>query len=204
MNKQVSTSVINKIGRLAPIIALSVMLCGCGSEKSGETRITIDKDGAVTSTIYDDFGEEYYDLSELEDMATREISYYNSEYDSPKITLSDSKTIGDGEVMLSMQFESADDYSHFNQVTFFYGTVAEAQERGFSISGDLLDSNGIKISKEALADYSERHIIISSDKTKIVAPFNIEYATRNVVIKDKKEADLSEVFDDNVQLLLSK
>ncbi len=194
----------NRIRSIAPFIALSVILCGCGSEDSRETRITIDKDGVITSTIYDDFLEEYYDISELEDMATREISYYNSEYDSPKITLSDSKATDDGEVMLSMQFDSYVDYSHFNQVTFFYGTLADAKESGFTISDNLLDSNGLKLSNEQALELQDRHIIITSDKTKIVAPYSIEYATKDVVIKDKKEADMSEVSDDIVQLLLSK
>ena len=190
--------------RIAPIIALSVAICGCGSDDSRETRITIDKDGVITSTIYDDFLEDYYDVSELENMATNEMSYYNSEYDSPRITLSDSKAIDDGEVMLSMRFESSVDYSHFNQVTLFFGTVTEAKENGFAISDNLVDSNGIRLSVDEFANLQDRHIIITSEKTKIVSPYNIEYYTRNVKIKDKKEADLSDVSDETVQLLLSK
>ena len=183
---------------------MSVILCGCGSDDSLETRITIDKDGVITSTIYDDFLEEYYDISELEKMAENEISYYNSEYDSPRITLSDSKADDDGEVMLQMQFESSVDYSHFNQVTLFFGTVTEAKEKGFAISDNLVDSNGISLSMDEFSGLQDRHIIITSEKIKIISPYNIEYSTRNVKIKDKKEADLSEVSDETVQLLLSK
>ena len=137
-------------------------------------------------------------------MATNEMSYYNSEYDSPRITLSDSKAIDDGEVMLSMRFESCVDYSHFNQVKLFFGTVTEAKENGFTISDNLVDSNGIRLSVDEFANLQDRHIIITSEKTKIVSPYNIEYSTRNVKIKDKKEADLSDVSDETVQLLLSK
>ena len=68
----------------------------------------------------------------------------------------------------------------------------------------LVDSKGETISFDNVDDISDRHIIITGDKVTIAAPYNISYMTKGVVLKDKKEADLSGVSTDIVQLLLSK
>ena len=199
---------VNRIkGVATAVLAVSffaVSVYGCGEKKITETKLSINKDGSINNVIFDDFGEEYYELSELEDMAADEISYYNSEYDSPRISLEESTLSEDGKVSLSMNFSNYIDFAHFNQVTFFYGTVSEATDKGFSVSGDLVNSQGETISLDELDDINDRHIIITGDKTGIIAPFKISYMTKGVVLKDKKEADLSGVTADIVQLLLSK
>ncbi len=200
MNKSAGVRFLN--------IVLTFFVCiattGCGATEEGQSGIAIDKEGAVTSVIYDDFGEEYYELSELTDMAAQEISYYNSEYDAPRIELTDAQTSEEGIVRLAMEFSNSTDYSHFNQVTLFYGTLAEAEENGYKLSGDLIDSDGVKLSSVELDGLRDRHIIISSEKIRINTPYNIAYTTRGVLITDKKEADLSYVSEDAAWLLLSK
>ena len=198
----------NRIGKIftaAFVVSIfAVSICGCGKEKNTETKLSINKEGNITSVIFDEFGKDYYDLSELQDMAADEISYYNSEYDEPKITLEESELSEDGQVSLKMVYSNYIDYAHFNQVTFFYGTVAEATNKGFSVSGDLVGTDGRQIVLDEINDLNDRHIIITGDKTGIVAPYNISYTTKGVNVKDKKEADLSGVTVDVVQLLLSK
>ena len=177
--------------------------CGAGEEKV--TSVAIDKDGKVTNVIYEDFGEEYYDIKELSDMAASEISEYNVEYSSPKITLEKAELVEDDTfARLTMTYDSASDYSHFNQVSLFYGTIEEAQKKGYEISGSLVNSTGEKIETSYLEDHKDRHIIITSDKSNIRTPYNIEYMSGGVTLVDKKEADLSAVTTDTVQLLLSK
>ena len=182
----------------------AIFLCACGSDKASETRITVNKDGTILNVVCDGFEKEYYQLSELEDMAAKEITYYNSEYTTPRINLEESVLSDDGEVSLKISYSNYIDFSHFNQVTFFYGTVDEASSRGFSLPGDLVSPDGEKIVPGDIDDLDERHVIISGDKTKIEAPFNISYMSRGVSVKDKKEADLSAVTNDVVWLLLSK
>ena len=203
--KGLSTNRIKGVTTAALAVCFFVVsVYGCGEKKISETKITISKDGSINNMIIDEFGKDYYELSELEDMAADEISYYNSEYDSPRISLVESSVSEDGQVSLSMDYSNYIDFAHFNQVTFFYGTVSEATDKGFSVSGDLVDSQGETISLDEIDDINDRHIIITGDKTGIIAPFKISYMTKGVVLKDKKEADLSAVTADIVQLLLSK
>ena len=202
---QYGTNKIKKITAAAAFVSVfALFVCGCGAKKPSDTQLSISKDGVITSSLAEHFDKEYYSLSELEDMAADEISYYNSEYSSPKINLLQSEVSEDGNVLLSISYNSYIDYAHFNQLTFYYGTVADAADKGFSVAGDLVDSKGETISFDNVDDISDRHIIITGDKVTIAAPYNISYMTKGVVLKDKKEADLSGVSTDIVQLLLSK
>ena len=180
-------------------------LTGCGDTGSQATSVTIDKEGKVANEIYENFDQEYYDLQGLEDMAASEISEYNVEYDAPKVSLDKVELLEDATLAkLSMTYDSPSDYSHFNQVVLFYGTVEEARDRGYEVSGNLVDADGNKIDPEVLEGSGEKHIIITSEKININAPFNIEYMSKGAVLKGKKEADLSEVNTDTATLLLSK
>lgn len=181
-----------------------MVLSGCGKETQFDTRLSLDKDGVVVSTIYESFDQDYYDVAELSDMATEEISYYNSEYISPRISLDETvKLENQPYVKLVMTFDSSVDYSHFNQELLFFGTVQEAVESGYELSAGLVDSDGQKIDLGS-GDFLDRHIVISSEKVIIETPYNIEFMTSGVALRDKKEADLTNVLSDSVQLLLSK
>ncbi len=180
-------------------------MTGCGEAKTGITSVAIDKEGKVTHEIYEKFDRDYYDLQGLSDMAAQEISEYNVEYDTPKVTLGKAELIEDDKVArLSMVYESASDYSHFNQVSLFYGTVQEAIDRGYEVSKGLVNASGEKIDQEVIDKSLENHIIITSEKIDVITPYNIEYMSNGVSLNGKKEADLSAVTADSVQLLLSK
>ncbi len=180
-------------------------LSGCGERANAVTSVSIDKDGKITNIIYEEFDKDYYDLDELSDMAASEISEYNVEYSSPKVSLEKAELVEDGaRARLSMSYESASDYSHFNQVSLFYGTVEEAVNKGYTISKSLVDASGNKIDEAFIDEHPDRHIIITTDKSNIKTPYNIEYMSNGVILSDKKEAVVSAVTTDTVQLLLSK
>lgn len=203
--EQNGTNRIKKITAAALALGVfAVSLCGCGAKKSPETSLSIDKDGVITSVLVESFDQDYYSLTELQDMVADEISYYNSEYTTPKISLEESLVSEEGVAVLTMKYNSYIDYAHFNQMTFFYGTVDDAKDRGFAIDKDLVDTKGETGAIDEIEDLGLRHIIIAGEKIGISTPFNISYMSKGVVLKDKKEADLSGVTSDTVQLLLSK
>ena len=180
-------------------------MTGCGESKAQITSVSIDKEGKVTHEIYEKFDQDYYDIQGLSDMAASEISEYNVEYDAPKVALEKAEFIEDDKVArLSMSYESASDYSHFNQVSLFYGTVQEAIDRGYEVSKGLVNAEGDKIDQDVIDGSLEKHIIITSEKIDVITPFNIEYMSNGVSLNGKKEADLSAVTAESVQLLLSK
>ena len=196
------------IKRILPIFGAGVisfaMLTGCGQKAPEVTAVTIDKDGKVSNVIIEEFGIQY-DINELSEMAATEISEYNAEYPEPKITLDTVEKIDEGSfAKVAMSYEGAADYAYYNQCTLFYGTVQEAIDAGFKVSPELVNNAGEKVDLTAVMDHPDRHIIITTDKSNFKTPFNIEYRTQGVVLLGKKEAMLSSVTDNSVQLLLSK
>ncbi len=197
--KQVTLAAVLLVGAMA--------VTGCGQQDKNVSTISIDKDGKISYLIYEDFSEDYFDIQELSDMASEEIAEYNSEYISEKVKLDSVESVkgDDGSfVKMIMDFESSDDFTNFNQESLFYGTVEEARDKGYTVSGSLVDKDGEKLPDDFLEEHAERHIIITTDKIRMVAPFNIEYATKGVKLSGKKEAELADVTADTVQLLLSK
>ncbi|WP_026651842.1 hypothetical protein [Butyrivibrio proteoclasticus] len=190
------------VGILCATVMLS-MLAGCASGKADVTNITIDKNGKVTNAIYEDFGQSYYDLDELSDVALTEISTYNNEYTQEKVTLESAEMLEEsGSVKVVMKYESAYDYAHFNHLTLFYGTVKEAIDSGYTIEG-LIDKSGTAFAGD-LSEYYDNHIVITSDRSNIRTPYDVAYMTAGVVLLSKKEAVLQDATTDTVVLLLSK
>lgn len=198
----------NKIALAAGMaLCLAGVASGCGQQKENVTTMTIDPEGKVSYVIYEDFSEDYYDATELSEMAEREIAEYNSEYISEKVALLGTEVIQDedsSKVKLEMTFDSYSDFSNFNQESLFFGTVKEAREQGYNVSTGLVDNKGEKLPDSYLEDHEDRHIVITNDRARIVTPYNIEYMSNGTVLNGKKEADISAITADTVQLLLSK
>lgn len=204
MKKYVETG-INKILLLVPVAALmGIILTACGASSPEVTLLEINKDGEIKNVIYEEFGEDY-DLGELTDMASREISSYNSDFISPKLSMEEPEIIDNGAfVKLTMDYKSASDYSHFNNISLFYGTVQEAVGKGYAVPDDLIGRDGEKMEKDFLEGNQERHIIITTDRSNIKTPYDIEYASEGVMIINKREAMLEDAKGDTALLLLSK
>ena len=198
----------NKIAAACSMtFCLALVAAGCGQQKENVTTMTIDSEGKVSYVIYEDFSEDYYDVTELSDMAEKEIAEYNSEYISEKIALLETEVIENedqSKVKLKMTFDSYSDFSNFNQESLFYGTVKEAREQGYKISTGLVDDKGEKLPDSYLEDHEDHHIVITDDRSRIVTPYSIEYMSNGTTLNGKKEADISAVTTDTVQLLLSK
>lgn len=206
-NRAVKSS-FNKIvvaGSAAIIGAL--VLCSCGNQQEMVSTMTVDSEGQISYVIYEQFTEDYYNVDELSKMAQDEIDVYNSEYISRKIDLTGTELVEDDDrtfVRMSMTYDSFRDFSNFNQESLFYGTVSEAKEQGYKLSAALVDSKGERLPDSYFDDHGDRHILITNDRANIITPYNIEYMSNGVKLNGKKEADVSAVTADNVQLLLSK
>ena len=189
---------------LITVAVLCLLLSGCGREADFTTSVTIGKNGDVTNVIYESFEGDNYDLTELTDMATSEISSYNAECLSDKVLMESAELIEDGSIAkMVLKFVSYTDYESFNKTALFYGTVQDAVDRGYSVSADVVNADGEALGEDSLTDYLDKHVVITKDKSNFVVPFNISYATKGVTFV-KKEADLSSAASDEVILLLSK
>ena len=187
------------------MISFTSLMTACGTSSPEATSIEIDKEGAVTNVIYEEFKEDYLSVDELKGMASSEIEAYNSEYISPRITLDGVELDEDGGfVKLSMTFKSAEDFSNFNEETVFYGTLEEARQSGYSISSNLVDKGGAAPEDGYVDDHPESHIVITTNKANFKTPYSIKYMSKGVILLNDKEAVLQDTTGESVQLLLAK
>ena len=190
---------------LGALIVMAFMLAGCGKEKSLVTSVEIDKNGAVTNTIIEEFDQSLYNLDELSELASSEVSAYNSECLSERIAVESVEMLKDEKtVKMVLKFNSTNDYASFNDTALYFGTVQDAIDRGYEISTELINPEGQVLSSEGLSDYLSRSIIITEDRSVFITPYKIEYYTNGVKLNGKKEAITSDATSEVIQLLLSK
>lgn len=158
--------------------------CGDGTESSQEdtTSIEIKKNGSIVQHIVEDFSAEYYNLDELEQTMQDEIASFESTSENGKVELEKVQE-KDGKVYVDVQYEDAECYTAFNQMTVFAGTVSDAYNAGYSLDVTLYsntDGDGASIGKEELLEMGDRHLVIVEEAVKVKTPGDILYFTNDV------------------------
>lgn len=160
---------MKKLGMPAAILILfATMLSGCGQSKGPkdirESTLVIDKSGRVTAYLVEEFDKTYYNLSELtamvqEDAADFGWSAANSE--QVKIVSVEPMEGDSSRVVVTYQFEDAGSYEKYIKDRLFYGTVAEAIQRGYG-DGVTLQSvkDGTVISDNDLLQRLGEYLVI--------------------------------------------
>ncbi|MEE8886335.1 MAG: hypothetical protein SOI56_07205 [Eubacteriales bacterium] len=185
---------------LFPVItAAAVFASGCTLPNSANnTSIQVDEEGAVTETIIetrdDDFSEE-----ELTDYINNSIQEYDSDGD-PSVTLDSCKVDGNS-VHIVMKYNSVEDYSNFNQVTCFLGTIQEAIDAGYDVDQAWYDADGNAATEDDTTQISERKnewkIFIVSEQIGVRVPDKILYTTSNVTVTGRMTANVDTVMADS-------
>ena len=92
-----------------------------------------------------------------------------------------------------MSYASGDDYSKFNQVTFFTGDVLTAYQAGYDFSGKFQSVEkgqvtGADVTGNDILNSYNYGLVILTEPILVKVPGNIVYASDNVEITGKKSA----------------
>lgn len=190
---------------ISPCIVILLMLsagCGLGTNisKMDTSTIQIGKDGSVDNLIVEDFDEGLYSIDELKEMTDQEITSYNLANEEDSVQVKDIK-LEDGKARMEMTFKTAEDYAGFTYEKLTYEAVSSAKLRGQSIV-NLVDTDGNAVPSEAIDALSDEHIIVTSNKDKLVLPYKVKYVSAGVVIEKSNVVDLSQVGDDGEALIV--
>ena len=127
------------------ILALGLcmgLLTGCGSSYAAEeSTVFVQKDGKIVSTDVEEFDENLYSKEELEEYVNQYISEYTDEYGKKSVKLKDI-SVADGTAVLSIEYATAEDYTRFNGIELFAGSVAEALAAGYGFTAEFADVSG--------------------------------------------------------------
>ncbi|MBO4456322.1 MAG: hypothetical protein J5802_01235 [Butyrivibrio sp.] len=206
---QKNTSKFNRITKMITVSVLSTVFCfvlaGCGSKKQDTSSIAIDKEGAITYTICEDFDGNNYDVEEFREKALENINDYNQDSLGDRVFLESVKFDQDTmKITVVLKYTTSSDFEHHNKVKFFYGTVEEARDAGYELMANLVDPDGKAPKEELYEQYKDKHVVITDCRDDILTPAKIDYVSKGVVLDGKKKAALSKSNNEYVQIVLSK
>ncbi len=161
------------------------------------SSLSIEKNGGITSTIVESFGESYYDEDGLKSMIESDISQYTSAHETAQIKLKNIK-VKDSMVNVLIEYGGYQDYAGFNKENFFAGTIRDANTAGFDLNVTLKSvSDSTEISKSKLLEMGDNHIVIAnvegtdqtvSDQIRVNCFDEILYISDGVTTTGKKSA----------------
>lgn len=99
-------------------------------EPKEPAAVSIGEEGTVTETIQEELDQVYYDAEELRSMIDSEVAAYNSGHGENAVQVI-SYEAANGQVKLVMEYASSEDYSEFNNIEFYYGSMIGAQLEGY-------------------------------------------------------------------------
>lgn len=186
---------MKKIILIAVMVLLLPVLFGCKktnielkAEDIHTDTILVREDGTVQSAIVEEFGKEYYDLSELDAFTTKEIEKYNKSA-SPDAITKQSLILNEGDAVLILNYTSLEHYNAFNEVKSSLYSAKEALANKKLPDSFLSVKDGSSVSKEtALKNEKYKVFFINADTDVIVNGKIMYYDNAVLVNKNKVEA----------------
>lgn len=184
----------------ALVVCLSVLLfSGCGPmhipEVIDSTTVSVEENGQIRYWLVGEFDKDYYEISELNEMAVEEAQKFNAERET--VTEGAQKTYpvavekveavstNERKVVVSYRFDGWESYSDFNEEDLFFGTVAQAIAAGYPVE-TALDSvkDDSRLTAEDVKAATERLVVITNVKADIYCPGKVTHISGNAVMNE--------------------
>lgn len=179
---------------LCLLLTGTMILAGCGQKfEPTESTIFVTSKGVVRSAIMESFEEDYYNFEELKSDVEAAVQSYCSDGNEGAVVVESFAEENDV-VTLMMQYQTAEDYSAFNDMILFSGTLAEAEDAGY-IPGELYDAEGqsAELSDE---EKNSLKVIVTEESICVQTSGMIRCVSDNVTMVDKK---LAKAFEAGVE-----
>ncbi|MBO5283298.1 MAG: hypothetical protein J6B43_09260 [Lachnospiraceae bacterium] len=205
---------------LALVGVCLLYLVGCGEEAAQQpisaSTLVLEADGSFTQCRVESFDREYYQLSELDSMIRQEVQDFvsgkggqDADGGQPVRVEQVSYLEEDSSrVMVALHFADSQVYEAYAAEVdqqpreLFYGTVRQAQEQGYDLTGNLLDAKkGTVITLEQLEKYMDKPVLVFADALQIRCPSRVLYCSSNVSLND---AGYAEGTDEGLKYILMK
>jgi hypothetical protein len=187
---------MKKCTAMLAVLALSIgLLTGCGDTyEATESTVFVQKNGTILSTDIESFDPGSYDESGLRSYVEEAISDYTEEHGSGTVKLKD-LSFANGVATLSIEYASVSDYSEFNGIEMFSGSIAEALAAGYSFDGeyyDFSDGNQSLCDASAFLDTDGYKVVIIKANTDVHVNGKVKYTSvQNVSLVDNSTVAIS-------------
>jgi hypothetical protein len=187
---------MKKCTALLAVLTLSIgVLGGCGDTyEATESTVFVEKDGTVISTDIESFDPAVYDENGLETYVEEAVSEYTDENGSDSVKLKE-LSFADDKAVLSLEYASVRDYSAFNGIEMFTGSVAEALAAGYSFDGEFYefkDGDKTLCDSSAFLNTDGYKVVIIKSNTNVHVDGKVKYASAgNVALIDSSTVAIS-------------
>ena len=180
-------------------LLLIFLLSACGRKEETEwiptdTSLIAGQDGTLTEMIFDQLDRSYYRASELNEQVLELVKAYNA--DHPDAIVMDEMTEEGNRIVLTLHYKSWEDYTAFNQIPAYNGSVLEAELAGFRFQGDFYrvkdgKVQGGKVGYEEALSHKEYQVMIADASYTVSVPNDIVYISANAAPLGEREAKAS-------------
>ncbi|MBR3770566.1 MAG: hypothetical protein IKL06_08540 [Lachnospiraceae bacterium] len=176
------------------VLTFGMSFAGCGSVDSETNMIFVEKKGQVQTVDVEEFDKSYYSEEDFKTFAQEAIDAYNKSHEVDAITLAEF-TVEEDVAKLKMEYKSVKDFSNFNEITLYQGTVAAAVSDGYLFEVDFSKvEKGEVTGKATRADILAEEglsVVIIKANTNVMVDGTICYvSTPNVTVTDKNTVSI--------------
>ncbi len=175
----------------AALIAGILSLGGCEMPGLGSwtpresTAISIRKDGTIKEIVQETLDAGYYDASELEKMITSEVEEYDARNGEDSVRV-EKFSDEDSMVNLTMEYASAADYAEFNNTEFYYGSIIDAQLKGYLFDVSFYQvEDGVaqgEVSGSEVIPYMDKAVLILRAPMEVQVPGDVLFISTNAEV----------------------
>lgn len=168
----------------------AVILVGCGEAKLPDIietpTVSFTKEGEVLVWLVGEFDKNYYELGGLNAMAAEEVAKYCSAKGRNAAAVDEAQALhGGSKVVLPYRFDGWESCGEFLGNQIFFGTVAEAIQKGYdmdvvmrSVDGDVL------LTETQLRQAGDRYLVITDMAANIYCPRKVTHISNNALVNE--------------------
>jgi len=206
---------IRYVCALVAAVLVSCLLTGCSvlnqivgaddweSWVPDSTSVLISGSGTVTEVLMDTLDESWYDENELQDLIARSVREYNEAHETDSITVT-AYSVENGDVSLTMEYKTPEDYSEYNNIAFFSGSMLEAEMEGYLFEGPFYEVSAASVSdtesdREEVMSHKEYQVVIAGEGRVIQVPGAIKYVSAGTQCVNSHVAKAEETASDETE-----
>ena len=144
------------------VLMLGMLFAGCGSADSESNMIFVEKKGKVQTVDIEEFDKSYYSEEDFKTFAQETIDEYNMSHEVDAITLTE-LVVKDEMAKLKMEYKTVSDFSNFNEITLYQGSVTSAVSEGY-----LFDVDFSKVEKGEVTGNATRADVLAEEGLSVV------------------------------------
>lgn len=189
---------MKRLFMIIPVFVLVLGMCtGCGKNyEAKKSTLFIESDGGVLSKDIEAFDTHEYSKESFRKYVNQRIDDYNKKMDSKAIKLKELEFNNDNAI-LTISYKSYKDYSKFNDIDLFVGSVSDAVAEGYSIDTNFVkieDNKPVKkVSCNKVLENNSDKIVIIKANTRVNISGTIKYTSaKDVELVNDNTVDIKE------------